>query len=126
MNKSGVFPFFNQSGADDKNQDSTLDNIKFLTLFVRYLLLPTAGKRSTLSNISFIVRSDPICNGFSFACTRSKLKILKIRYHKTNKTMVTTWLKNEKCYTAKLKGNIFSKVCVFCQVNFFLIKNINK
>ena len=121
MNKSGVFPFFNQGGADDKNHYSTLDTIKFLTLFVRYLLLPTAGRRSTLSNISFIVRSDPICNGFSFACTRSKLKILKIKYHKTNKAMLTTksWFKNEKCYTAKLTGNIVSKVSVFCEVNFF-------
>lgn len=46
----------------------------FTTLFVRYLLLATAGRRNTLSNISFTVKLGCICSGTNCDFTRSKLK----------------------------------------------------
>ena len=44
------------------------------TLFVRYLLLATAGRRKTLSSISLTVSSGGIHNGTNFDFTRSNLK----------------------------------------------------
>ena len=49
------------------------------TLFVRYLLLATAGRRKTLSSISLTVSSGGIHNGTNFDFTRSNLKTCERR-----------------------------------------------
>lgn len=54
----------------------------FTTLFVRYLLLATAGRRNTLSNISFTVKLGCISRGTNWYFTRSKLKTWKKKKEK--------------------------------------------
>lgn len=57
-----------------------ITNIKH-TLFVRYLLLATAGKRKTLSNISFTVRLLCIRNGSNLDSILSNSKTCQREQH---------------------------------------------